>query len=324
MMRKFYALAHRLTRVPELLAAKDHARDGGTTTSSADEADIIPAQESAHMKTPLLPRFHFLPQTIQDKWLPLAGSIEEIPEFRELDCKLMIMCSSRTGSEYLSYLLEDFGFHIHESFNIEPYVEQGTVPGGLPSIRDYLIQLLKSPKNRRFGVKGTGQSSLPLFIYDEWPRHAHEWKVVRLLRRNVVRQAVSLRIAEKNQAWHPGHTAQRVVEENEYCFEEILRCLENIAAVNSHIERIISLMGMTALTVFYEDLSEDPRAVTDAVGRYLEVERMGTSALEGRGSTRPNPTVRSTELNRLWEQRFREDLAAYSSAEEICGAKANE
>lgn len=167
MIRQFYSYAKRFAQSAQLRAVAVKHKIGQVSATSSHVHNRM---------TPLLPRFHFMPTVIRDKWLPLAGDIEGIPEFRTLDRRLMIMCSSRTGSEYLSYLLEDFGFDIHEYFNdIERCVDMG-----FSAIRDYIIDLLNKPQNRMFGVKGTGQSSLPLFLYDEWPRYAHEWKVVRL------------------------------------------------------------------------------------------------------------------------------------------------
>ena len=49
MIRKFYSLAHRLTRVPELLAAQDHVCEGGMAMSSADEAKAQPTEEAVEM-----------------------------------------------------------------------------------------------------------------------------------------------------------------------------------------------------------------------------------------------------------------------------------
>ena len=136
MIRKLYSFAKRFTPAPQLEpAAVQH---------SAGEVSIPPSHTAVTPETSLLLRFHFLPTTIRDKWPPLAGNIDEIPEFRALHRKLMVMCSSRTGSEYLSYLLKDFGFDIYERFNIEPYVDRGVVPAGFSTIHDYIISLLRT------------------------------------------------------------------------------------------------------------------------------------------------------------------------------------
>jgi hypothetical protein len=215
----------------------------------------------------------------------------------------------RTGSEYFSYLLEDFGLKIYENFNVVMDVHTGRVPRGLPSLRDYVLEVIRESGHAGlFGVKGTTESALPLFLYGEWPKYAREWKIIRIQRRNIVRQAISMLIAEKTWTWLPGHVSQRAPVESDYSFAEIAHAIGRIVDVNNHIERIVTLLGVDTFTVHYEDLSDDPRSVTDAVGAYLELERAGTSALEGKGSTRPAPQIQSTNLNRVWEQRFREDL----------------
>jgi hypothetical protein len=257
------------------------------------------------------PHYLYNMHALANFWLPLAGPLEEIAEFRELDRKVMILCSSRTGSEYFSYLLEDFGLKVYESFNVVMDIHTRRVPRDLPTLRDYVLAVIQEcTTGGLFGVKGTTESALPLFIYGEWPKYAREWKIIRIQRRNVVRQAISLLIAEKTEAWHPGQVPKREVSDSEYSFAEILNAVERIVDVNNHVDRIVTLLGVDAMSVFYEDLQADARGIMDTAGRYLELDRISTKALDGQGSTRPRPKVQSTDLNKVWEQRFRHELAS--------------
>ena len=330
-VKKLYSLARRFTRLSQTepvdvapVIMEEAPKVVETKTAPPSTASIFPGTiypvpsaltSASSAAEGLLPHYLYNMRAIAEYWRPIAGSLEPIAEFRQLDRRVMILCSSRTGSEYLSYLLEDFGLKIYESFNVVMDVHTRRIPRGMPSLRDYVLAMIRECTTAGlFGVKGTTESALPLFLYGEWPKYAREWKIIRIQRRNIVRQAISLLIAEKTQAWHPGQVPKREVADSEYRFMEVLNAIERIVDVNNHVERIVALLGVDAMSVYYEDLRADARAVTDAVGRHLELDRTSTKALEGHGSTRPQPTIRSTDLNKIWENRFHEDLAAYNSS----------
>lgn len=251
------------------------------------------------------------------KYLPISGKIGEIPELRSLSHRILILCSSRTGSEYLSYLFEDFGVLVYEYLNIENFIANGVPPYDRASLRDYIVELVQSAPNGKLGIKGTSFQTLPLFLFGEWPKYASEWAFVHVRRHNIVGQAISLLIAEKSGAWNAASHPLKIVKMDEYDFDEISRCINNIVLVNNHIERMLSYMGVGFVTVHYEDLKAEPRATMDVVGRYVGLDRLGTEALEGRGTTRPAPRVQSTDINTEWEARFRNDLLSWRLADEL-------
>ena len=338
MVRRLYSLARRFARLTQTTWQKKTAlgvceRFGSLNARSASTGPVsifpgtiypvVSAVANTDANRGLLPHYLYNMWAIGEFWLPIAGSLDEIAEFRQLDRKVMILCSSRTGSEYLSYLLEDFGLKIHESFNVVMDVHTRQVPRGMSSLRDYVLAMIEEcARDGRFGVKGTTESALPLFLYGEWPKYAHEWKIIRIQRRNIVRQAISLLIAEKTEAWHPGQVPKREVSDSEYSFAEILNAVERIVDVNNHVDRIVALLGVDAMSVYYEDLQADARGVADAVGRYLELDRISTKALDGQGSTRPRPKVQSTDLNKIWEQRFRDELCRCDAMRPLRGEAA--
>lgn len=269
-----------------------------------------------HREPSLLSRYPFDMDSIRQHWLPAAGDQDELSDFRAFDRRVMMLCAGRTGSQLLCYLMQDFGFQFVETTNCVFDVLGNRPPQGKATVREYMQHLIDTASPGRFGVKGIAEAAIPFFLYNEWPKYIDEWKIVRIKRRNVVRQAISLLIALKTNQWEWHHKPAGTVTDDDYDFEKILWSMEMIVDANNKIERLISYLGVDALTVYYEDLAADTRGVTDKVGKYLDLERTGTAALEGM-TARPKPNVQSTELNKRWEERFHEDLSSRDPLAEL-------
>lgn len=151
---------------------------------------------------PTLERYlHLGRQLFTEQFLPRSGDTSEIPEFRRFDCRFLVLCSSRSGSELLCYLLRDFGAATAESMSFLPDVGADLQRRGVSTLREALVSLCHQAPAAVLSAKGTGMTMPPLLIYDELPAHRDEWRFVILQRRDVLAQAVSLAIAEQTGVW---------------------------------------------------------------------------------------------------------------------------
>lgn len=247
-------------------------------------------------------------QFIADQFLPHAGELSEIREFRRFDQRFLVLCASRSGSELLCYLLRDFGAETGESMNFLPDVGAEVRRRGMPTLRDAVVALCRRAPATAFSAKGTGMMLVPFLLYDELPTYRDEWRFVILERRDILAQAVSLAIAELTGVWRSDGSHTATPREEDYDSGRILRGLDAIAQVNAHITRLESALGVRSMRVVFEDLVDDPRATSDRVGAFLGLRRLGEQALEGtdRAVVAP-PRSQHSAVNRLWAERFRRE-----------------
>jgi LPS sulfotransferase NodH len=257
---------------------------------------------------PTLERYlHLGRQLFAEQFLPHSGETSEIPEFRRFDCRFLVLCSSRSGSELLCYLLRDFGAATTESMSFLPDVGADLQRRGVSTLREALVSLCHRAPAAVFSAKGTGMIMPPLLIYDELPAHRDEWRFVILQRRDVLAQAVSLAIAEQTGVWRSDGSASRVPRLEDYDSSRILQCLDAIAQVNAHIARLESGLGVRTLRVDYEDLAAEPRAVSDRVGAFHGLTRQGERALRGEDRSIAPPHTQRSAINGAWAERFRRE-----------------
>lgn len=244
---------------------------------------------------------------LAEQYLPVAGDTSEIAEFRQVEHKFLMLCSSRTGSELLCYLLRDFGAAVGETLNLLPDVAGAVAGRGHGTLRAVLAERCRQAPSSILGVKGTGMMVAPFLIYDELPAHRDEWKFVVLRRRDVLQQAVSLAIAERTGSWRSDVAAATPLRAEDYDAAHILRCMDAIARVDAHIARIESALGVDTLHVDFEDLVADRRGVADHVGAFLGLTRQNDAALDGRNDSIAAPRSQGSDINRLWAERFRRE-----------------
>ncbi|HTT82930.1 MAG TPA: Stf0 family sulfotransferase [Rhizomicrobium sp.] len=226
---------------------------------------------------------------------------------RKVRNKALIACTSRTGSTLLCAHLQRIGLDAQEHFNLEHSVRDASFAGEARTIRDYGNRLGRvAVSNNWFVTKGALETLLFLSYLGEFPEHSAEWKIIYIRRRNVIRQAISMEIAEKTQQWHVGLSPTDIVGPNDYSFESLWKHLQYVFAANSQWERAFILLGLTPHRVFFEDFISNTRQEMRSVTKFLGI---APSQL-----TRPDdrpllPVSQSTTLNDAWERRFRQDLA---------------
>ena len=126
---------------------------------------------------------------------------------------------------------------------------------------------------------------------------------VRIIRRNKVRQAVSKARALQSGLWkvQPGNAA---VAEPRFDPELIAQCLEDTRADEAVWDDFIERNGLTAHTVFYEDLCSSYESTVRGVLHFLKIRSRADERIE------PITVRQSDELSREWERRFLESQPA--------------
>jgi hypothetical protein len=225
---------------------------------------------------------------------------------RQVPRKALIACTSRTGSSLLQVALERYNLRIQEYFNPEGPPKRAYESGRVLSIRDYADFLAETAVSDDFFVaKGAINSILYLYYLREVPEFSAEWKIVFLRRRNVVRQAISMQIAELSGQWTHVMSAKRAILPDEYSFVGLNRYLQAILVQNDKWERAFAYLCLEPYRLFYEDMIADLDASVQDVATFLGVD---VHKFPCAGQHMPWLRSQSTELNTDWEQRFEKDL----------------
>ena len=224
----------------------------------------------------------------------------------ELSCvqrKVLIACSARSGSTLLKDSLEHYGVHAREHFNpdiVHPAVEAQTAR----TVIDYANHLAHTEVHGgTFAIKGAVPTFLFLQSIGEFPERKHEWRVIFLRRKNIVRQAISMRVASITGQWNSTAEPIRAVADSDYAFEAITANVDAVLKTNSTWERIFASFGITPSRVFYEDFAAAIPESGWKLARFIGVDAPRII------DAPPRIARQSTELNDAWEQRYRAELA---------------
>lgn len=240
-------------------------------------------------------------------------------KLRKIHNKAFIACTSRTGSTLLCTLLQRAGINAQEHFNIELAVRDASFAGEAHTIREYADKLgAATASNGWFVTKGALETLLFLCYLGEFPEQSTKWKFIYIRRRNFLRQAVSMDIATRTQQWHANQPARDVIYPNDYSFDSLWKHLQYIFAANSQWERAFALLGIAPHRISFEELIATTGREIGAVMTYLGVDR---GRLTAPRQLPRIPVSQSTDLNDLWERRFRRDLAHRMSIRQAVGQR---
>ncbi len=231
---------------------------------------------------------------------------------RAVKNKALIACTSRSGSTLLAASLERYWVNPQEFFNPEEQVKRAALAGEARTLREYANLLAQSAVSGGwFVTKGAIESFLFLCYLGEFPERSRDWKVIFLRRRNAIRQAVSMEIVARTQAWNVRQKPKSRVKPAEYSFDALSKRLEYILSANDKWERVFALLGIAPHRLFFEDLVANLAGETERAARYLGID-VGKFPAARRHVPWPKP--QATSLNAQWERRFRQDLAKRMSA----------
>jgi len=235
-----------------------------------------------------------------------------------LQLKYIIACSSRTGSTLLASELGFHGAFAEEHLNVGNVL--AAKERGVTSLAQYVLQTIANGSDpRQWAVKGTFGLVEQLASLGERP-HFHEWKFIFLTRDNLVRQAISLIIAQKSGRWGSWSRGGRAVAESEYDFAAIASTIDAIAAENSQWDRFFGAFAIRPLRMTYETLTADLESASARARDFLGLpDQRQPHCIEHRrrmmlqfGSTEDpagwRPASQWSEINRAWEDRFRSEI----------------
>ncbi len=200
------------------------------------------------------------------------------PYYGEPALYYMICSTGRSGSSLLCSLLINSGVMgvPHEYFYIQahglPLIERFCI-NTKPHLKlnDYIraIKRYRTTPNGVFGVKSHFNQLLSLFDYGLLNRYFPKMKFVRIVRRDVIKQAVSLSIAAQTNKWTSHGEA---VRQPLYNAEEITRYLHSILTEISGWEKFNSVNNIDPHIVYYEDIVGDASGVCRNLCRFVGVD----------------------------------------------------
>lgn len=228
-------------------------------------------------------------------------------KLRNVTNKAVLACTSRTGSSLLQVSLERYGLDPREYMNPEGPARRFAEKRNGATVADFGDDLATNAVSGDwFIVKGAANVVLFLYYWRELPEFAQDWKFIFLRRRNIVRQAISMEIARRTQRWTSKMPGQGEVSPDDYSFEAIRRHVQSIFAQNDRWERAFGFLGIDPLRLFYEDFSAHLLEETERVASFLGID---VARFPGSHEHAIRIDLQSTELNDLWETRFRREFA---------------
>lgn len=230
--------------------------------------------------------------------------------FENMNNRFLIACTSRSGSRLLSQSLALYGADVQEYFQYNAVIKH-CQKRGISDLREYCCFLAKKYGSTGvFGVKGAFYAASTLMLLGEFPQNLQHWKFVHLERTNMVRQAVSLCIAELSGSWTSKMPAKREVSDADYDHARLADLVDSILAVDCAWKKFFAVFGISPMRLTYEELTSDPENSVARVADFLGLEKApGASEIQ----LELDSTVKSqtTNLNQIWEERFREEVARY-------------
>lgn len=218
----------------------------------------------------------------------------------------LILTEARSGSNWLGSLTNSTGL-LGKS---EEWLARKALGRKFDSLRsqDYLDRAVEasSTENGVFCIKVFPKHLHRFHIQDgtdvlQYMYDAYDVQLVRLIRRDTVRQAVSLAKGFQTKQWTSGHDTHRSAA---YDFEAIGRAYMTIVQSNAFWEAYLALRGLDAVTVYYEDMVGDPMPYVRAVAEHAGITDLPEIA--------SNLRVQRDAISEEWRERFLEEVSQRS------------
>lgn len=228
-----------------------------------------------------------------------------------------IICAPRCGSTYLTELLASVGLGYPQEHlrNREISALSGLQVGSADAKLLLTEFFWRHQKNSIFGTKlishylfkCLSEISCPAEIVDSIIAN---FRIIYLVRRDKVGQAISDFLANKSGIWHVrdqevSRSLDEIHEQVEYSFDDVLQRHQFMLQEDSKLTGYVQ--GTNHQVYFYEDLVKDPQGVTAAIARFIGREDIGL----------PDARVMRMEssVNTALRQRFAADYRARFQAD---------
>ena len=226
---------------------------------------------------------------------------------RALERRISVLAISRSGSEYLSSLLGSLGIEAHEYLTPRSSVSRGFTIRENQDPAEFLGTLCRRLPNKILCIKANLQALMPLFEIGEFPAHIRDWRFIYFTRTNVIRQAISLHLAEKTGVWRNDLKAAQALYHEDVTFAAIASQLEQVFQANLWLDRFVGLFGLTPLRIVYEDLQAAPEHWLGRIADFLELSDVRRDRAIDQVSAH-GPRRQSTPLNLHIEAAFRAEM----------------
>lgn len=225
-------------------------------------------------------------------------------QLRQLRKRVIVLATSRSGSEYLSGLLQGLGIDAHEYLNRESSVSRGHNIGEGQDPAVFLAALCRRLPNGILCTKAHMQALMMLFEIGEFPAHIHEWHFIHLSRRNVIRQAISLMLAEMTGAYRADLQPTRSLECSDLTFAAVSTRIDRVLVAREWLDRFVALFGITPLRITFEDLRAAPEEELGRIAGFLGLPDTRRASIDQDRL----PREQGTDLNRRLEAAFRAEI----------------
>jgi LPS sulfotransferase NodH len=215
------------------------------------------------------------------------------PPWPEIQGCFVILFTARSGSTFLCRELErvfDIG-RMGESLN------PGQVKGRP------VADIVRERENAWFGFKAGLQGIVAAEVCGFFDAYLSRTVFIRLVRRDIVAQAVSFVKAAQTSQWHRGNAPRR---EPHYDAAAITKAIRKLSTGIRQLGDYAAGSQRPCLTLVYEDISEGDVTPAIVAGESLGLPRHPPGA---RAPHRPVERM-SDAVNREWCERYRRDMDA--------------
>lgn len=233
----------------------------------------------------------------------------DLPEFPGARRAYLIAATPRSGSNLLGRLLMRDGRY---GAPLEYLHDRG--PGQWPELAGldspaYLdgIAVHRTSPTGWFGVKA---------LWKQYGEHMHSGltldyfeKIVRISRRDLVGQAISLTMARLSHRYYDfADERDTASAKPEYDYRQICLSLAYLTNGNSRWDKLIADAGRSVLHIDYEDLQDDPEEMLSKVHAYFGHDQQSISR-----DDIELPRRQRTDENEEWRQRFIRDSKRFAA-----------
>jgi len=219
----------------------------------------------------------------------------------------LIASQARTGSNLLCALLSRSGVagvpteYLHRQLSRAAVEERG-----FGDVDAYLRDVMRrrTTPNGVFGLKAHYEQFAD-FLRVTRARLPQPLRVVRLIRRDVVAQAISYYIALRTGRWSGTDRGKGHAAELAYDFDAISRSVGIVLKERNDWTLLFRRRGVEPRALAYETLTEDPVAACRHVLDWLGIPAAGAPI-----DARDAPQRQGTQRNAEWAARFRAEAAA--------------
>lgn len=232
------------------------------------------------------------------------SSVHDFPGFSGPAKVLVIASTERCGSHMLGHALHStkkFGFPLEYAnpVNVARWQKQLEI--------EHFSQLIEELKRRRTSPNGVFSIKLHYAHLEQFGGFKAFCDVfpdayyVILTRKDVLRQAVSLSIANQTGVWIAG---QEPIEENpQYSFDEIDGFLRHLVSTSSSWKYSLASSGCKTVEMFFEDVRAEPAIAISKIARFMNI-----NICEDDLPAKQVTIRQSDERNAEWADRFIRDF----------------